>query len=87
MAEPLLEELHLEKYLSRIQNVSVGGESGPLARPCDYDWVLSLKEQCSQFGVSFYYHQTGAKLIKDGREYTIPRLYQHSQAHKAGLDT
>ncbi len=87
MAEPLLEELHLEKYLSRIQNVSVGGESGPLARPCDYDWVLSLKEQCNRFGVSFYYHQTGAKLIKDGREYIIPRSYQHSQAHKAGLDT
>ena len=87
MTEPLLEELHLEKYLPKIQNVSVGGESGPEARPCDYEWVLSLHEQCRQFGVSFHYHQTGAKLIKNGREYTIPRAYQHSQAHKAGLDT
>lgn len=29
----------------------------------------------------------GAKLIKDGKLYDIPRKLQHTQAHKAGLDT
>ena len=36
--------------------------------------------------ISFYYHQTGARLLKDGKLYNIPRPLQHSQAHKAGLD-
>ena len=30
---------------------------------------------------------TGAKLIKDGKLYDIPIKLQHTQAHKAGLDT
>ena len=42
--------------------------------------------QCVQNGVAFSYHQTGARLIKDGKEYLIPREYQHKQAHKARLD-
>ena len=36
--------------------------------------------------VGFSYHQTGAKLVKNGKEYNIPREFQHEQAHKAHLD-
>ena len=64
----------------------MGGESGALARVCDYEWVENVQKQCKENGISFYYHQTGAKLIKDGRLYNIPRKLQHIQAHKAGLD-
>jgi hypothetical protein len=39
-----------------------------------------------EYGLSFYYHQTGARLIKDGKLFNIPRPLQHAQAHKAGLD-
>jgi hypothetical protein len=42
--------------------------------------------QCVENGVSFSYHQTGARLIKGGKVYDIPREAQHSQAHKAKLD-
>ena len=38
------------------------------------------------YGVQFYYHQTGAKLIRGSKLYTIARELQHSQAQKAGLD-
>jgi len=41
---------------------------------------------CKENSASFSYHQTGARLIKDGKEYLIPREYQHSQARKAKLD-
>ena len=51
-----------------------------------FDWVLSLREQCIQSGISFRFHQTGAKLIKDGKLYYIRRCYQHEQAKKAGVD-
>lgn len=95
MVEPMLSAVDLRRYFSEyadpegrplISSVSVGGESGPDARPCDYDWVLDLQAQCVKHGVRFHYHQTGARLIKDGKEYRIPRRQQHKQAHKAHLD-
>lgn len=36
--------------------------------------------------VPFRFHQTGAKLLKDGRIYRIPHRYQLLQAHKANID-
>ena len=90
MVEPMLSEVDLSlffrNYPGRIHSVSVGGESGPHARPCNYDWVLKLHRQCMEYGAGFSYHQTGARLIKDGKTYNIPRKHQHEQAAKAGLD-
>lgn len=95
MIEPMLTPVDLQPFIEGcraadgspvIKHVSVGGESGPNARPCDYSWVEAVHEQCSRNGITFYYHQTGAKLIKDGKLYRIPRKLQHSQASKAGLD-
>ena len=68
------------------EEVSVGGESGALARVCDYHWVLDLQRQCVEHDVPFRYHQTGAKLLKDGKLYSIRREIQHSQALKAGIN-
>ena len=95
MIEPMLTAVDLQKYIDDyrdadgnpvIRHVSIGGESGADARPCDYAWVEQVHKQCLENGLSFYYHQTGAWLIKDGKLYKIPRPLQHSQAHKAGLD-
>jgi Bacteriophage protein gp37 len=84
---PMIERIDISNHLSpSIQEVSCGGESGRDARPLNFDWVLSLREQCIHTGVPFRFHQTGAKLIKDGRQYYIRRCYQHTQAKKAGVD-
>lgn len=84
---PLLGPLEVAPYLSpAIEEVSAGGESGPDARICDYDWVLSLRQQCVAADVPFLYHQTGARLRKAGCLYRIRRTYQHSQARQAGID-
>lgn len=84
---PLLGPLHLENYLPHsIEELSVGGESGPEARTCDFDWVLGIRDQCIRAGVPFTFHQTGARLLKEGRLYRIPRARQHEQAHRAGID-
>lgn len=56
--------------------VSAGGESGPEARICDYEWVLDIRSQCINANVSFDFHQTGAKLLKDGKLYRIPKEKQ-----------
>lgn len=84
---PLLGPLDLGSYLTpQIELVSAGGESGAEARVCDFDWVLSLRDQCVASGTPFCFHQTGARLIKDGRLYRIHRRFQHSQARKASID-
>ncbi|HBH08697.1 MAG TPA: hypothetical protein DDX40_04760 [Rikenellaceae bacterium] len=84
---PMLERMDVSPWLdSGIEEVSVSGESGVGARPCDYDWILDLRSQCIDKGVAFRFHQTGAHFIKDGRMYRIPRRFQLSQAHKAGID-
>ncbi len=84
---PLLGALDLRPWLgAMIEEVSVGGESGQGARIIDYDWVTDLQRQCIEADVPFRFHQTGARLVKQGRLYRIPRSHQHSQARRAGID-
>lgn len=85
--EPLLGPVDLRPYLTTAAgSVTVGGESGDNARPCNYDWVLDIRQQCIDAGISFHFKQTGANFIKDGRTYRIPRKLQHAQAQKANID-
>lgn len=88
ICEPLLGPIDLSRWLGPwFSHVVAGGESGELARVCDYDWVLSLRAQCDRAGIGFHFKQTGAKLKKDGKIYRIKRKFQFEQAKKAGLDT
>ena len=87
MIEPMLEEIDLEKYdLDRVNQISVGGESGENARIVNFDWIKKIHDLCKEKGISFYFHQTGANIIVDGKLFKIPRNKQHSQAHKAFKD-
>lgn len=86
MCEPLLEKIDLSKYLDGITSVTAGGESGENARICDYDWVLSIRDQCASKGIGFWFKQTGANFRKDGKIYRIPRKLQHEQARKANIN-
>lgn len=85
-AQPLLEEIHLEKYLDGIELVVVGGESDYQARPLHYDWVLKIREECIQKNVSFEFRQCGTNFIKDGKQYRLQTKDLCSQAKKAGID-
>ncbi len=84
----MLEAIDINKYLEsgKIEQVTCGGESGENARLCNYDWVLNTREQCKKWEVPFYFKQTGANFIKDGKQYKIPRAIQMSQARKANID-
>lgn len=85
---PMLGQIDLTLWLDNehIEEVTVGGESGKYARPLKFEWVLDMHRQCHEHGVPFNFHQTGSHFIKDGRQYTIPKNLQHSQAKKAGLN-
>lgn len=56
--EPLLEHLG-EIDLTGIHWAIVGGESGPKARPMRREWVDSIKQQCDNAGVAFFFKQWG----------------------------
>ncbi len=56
--EPLLEDVG-QVNLEGINWVIVGGESGPGARPMQKAWVLSLRDQCREAGVPFFFKQWG----------------------------
>jgi len=59
--------------------IVVGGESGPRARPMDPNWVRSIRDQCQEAGVPFFFKQWGEWLsageclrqdiIEQGRNY------------------
>jgi protein gp37 len=72
--EPLLEDLG-SFNLSNISWAIVGGESGPGARPMQEDWVISVRDQCHDYRVPFFFKQWGgvrkkkAGRLLDGRTY------------------
>lgn len=73
--------LSLEPLLGPLENLDLkgidwaiaGGESGPIARPMNPDWVRSIRDQCLAAGVAFHFKQLGgtnkkkAGRILDGR--------------------
>ena len=87
VCEPLLGPMDISPYLGPwVRQVVVGGESGLEARICDYDWVLSLREQCKAAGVAFRFKQTGYRFVKEHKLYLVQRRFQHSQARQAGIN-
>jgi protein gp37 len=66
--EPLLEDIG-RVDLRGIHWVIVGGESGPGARPMKKEWVLSIRDQCLESGVPFFFKQWGGvRKSEAGRE-------------------
>jgi len=56
--EPLLENLG-QINLNGIHWVIVGGESGPHGRPMNPVWVSSIKRQCEDENIAFFFKQWG----------------------------
>jgi len=54
--------------------VIVGGESGHGARPMDPEWALSIRDQCDQAGVPFFFKQWGSHVPETrGRYRKVPK--------------
>ncbi len=88
MAAPMIGGVDAECYLAtgQIEEVICGGENYDGARPCRYEWVKSLSEQCARHNVTFNFIETGTVFVKDGRIYRIPsKRVQSIQAFRAGL--
>jgi protein gp37 len=66
--EPQVEPIDLRPWLSRIDWVIQGGESGRGARPFDLAWAGDVIDQCGAAGVPLFVKQLGASVIASGRE-------------------
>jgi protein gp37 len=51
--------------------VIVGGESGPRARPCQLEWVESIRDQCFEADVPPFVKQLGAKSMDRGYRFPL----------------
>lgn len=66
--EPLLEKVELYLNHEKVDWVIIGGESGKGARPCHYEWILDIVEQC-QFGENptpVFVKQLGTNYYQEG---------------------
>ena len=75
--EPLLGNVNLKGFYkngmwvdgqNRIDWVIVGGESGTRARPMHPNWVRSIRDQCQEANVPFFFKQWGEWQLTNERE-------------------
>lgn len=87
MIAPILSEIHAEKYLAtnQFEQVLCDGENYDGDRPCYYEWIKSLHDQCKEYDVPFNFIGTGNVFVKDKKTYHIPKAYQSLQAKRSGL--
>ena len=89
MCAPFIGPISIEKYLQsgQIERVVCGGENYDGSRPCNFDWVKSLRQECISHNVTFCFIETGTYFIKDGKKYRIPKKSTQSEmAYKSGMN-
>jgi len=69
-AEPLLGPVDISAYCSQVDWIIAGSESGPNARPCNVDWVRTLKNQCVAADTAFFWKQN----LVGGLKISTPEL-------------
>ena len=89
MCAPFIGPVSIRQYLSagQIEQVICGGENYDGARPCNFDWVKSLRQECVDANVTFCFIEIGTVFIKDGRRYHLPsKQLQSRMAYKSGMN-
>lgn len=87
MCAPFIGPVSIQKYLptGQIEQVLCDGENYNGARPCHYEWVKALHDECVSYNVTFVFCGTGRCFVKNGRAYKLEGSMQTEQALKSGL--
>ena len=86
---PLIGPVSLGKYLDsgQIERVLCGGENYGGRRPCRFEWVRALQEECVSRDITFCFLETGTVFIKDGKQYELAdKRLQTRQAFRSGMN-
>jgi len=71
LKEPVLHKGYMPNAQGLINWVIVGGESGHNARPMHPDWARSLRNQCKDAAIPFFFKQWGEyKTLSQGKSVT-----------------
>ena len=79
---PMIGPIDAEGLLSKkgIDAVYVGGEyCNDGARPCDFEWVKSIREDCVRNGVTMIWRNCGTYLKKDGEMFQMRNIEEQSR--------
>ncbi len=87
MCAPLIGPVSIRKHLTdgQLRQVLCDGENYGGARPCRYEWVRALRDECREFDVTFVFCGTGRRFVKDGKTYRLEGSLSSQQARKSGL--
>ena len=88
MCAPFIGPVSIRDYLpsGQIEQVLCDGENYGGERPCHYEWVKSLRDECAAYDVTFVFCGTGRRFVKDGKLYRIEGSgVQSRQAYLSGL--
>lgn len=89
MCAPYIRPVSIQNYLpeGQIEQVLCDGENYDGARPCHYEWVKNLRDECMEYNVTFTFCGTGRRFVKDGKLYKIEGGLSLSseQAYKSRL--
>lgn len=70
----------------QIETVNLGGEGFGFHRPCHYEWIKRVSDDCAQYRVNFIVNAIGSVFVKDGRTYHIDsQQEQGRQAFRSHL--
>ena len=63
-----------------IDEISAGGENYDNPRPCFHEWVQAISDTCREYRVNFFWYETGTRLVKDGKLYTLTYKSEQTKA-------
>lgn len=89
MCAPFIGPVSIKKYLSYqdIEQVIVGGENYDGARPCHFEWVQDLQQECVSHNIKFCFIETGTNFYKEGKQYILKsKDLQAQMAYKSGMN-
>lgn len=87
MCAPFIGPVSMREYLAcgQIEQVLCDGENYDGARPCHFEWVKGLRDECVEYDVTFVFCGTGRQFVKDGKTYRLEGRLQSEQAYKSGM--
>ena len=87
MCAPFIGPVSIAEYLpaGQIEQVLCDGENYGGARPCHYEWIKNLHDECAEYNVTFVFCGTGRRFVKGGKTYKLEGNIQSKQAHRSGL--
>ena len=72
---PLIGPMDIEPALNsgQISVIECGGENYENPRPCQYEWVKHLADECRLHRTNFCFYETGTNFIYQGQRYYFPK--------------